>query len=503
MTQMQEMQGEISSDELLALAHTSPSGLAWVANLQKPDPTKPKQNPSRWIHAKHVDYLDELLIKLHARELQADGYVGLIVEEPPRHGKSELATHYDSVYYLGAHPDHRIILASYAADFASDWGAKCRDTFEAWAPELYGLDTRRDRRAADRWDIKGHRGGMITAGAGGAITGRGADYLKADDLIKNYAEAQSQTIRDNVWGWWQSTFRTRLEPGGVILVIGTRWHEDDIIGRLLAAQGDSHLGKLHPLYDPAADKFLRVRLPALAELPDEDFPEPDPLGREEGEPLFKERFDVPALLQLQATVGPVQWAALFQQRPAPAEGGLFKEENFDIVPHPGGKFKRVVRRWDLAGSDPQPGIDPDWSVGLLLGLHEDGLYYVLDVVRFRDENVEPHLKRVRNSDGRRIRVRIEQEPGSQGKLYIRSLGRRMFAGYNFRGIPSSGSKMLRADTVAAASERREIKVVRAAWNREFIREITKFPYGSHDDQVDALSGAHQDLTLRSGGVKTW
>lgn len=501
----QETKHALSSEELQILAHTSPSGLAFVTNLKRSP--EPGEYPSRWIHARHVALLDEYLVKLHSRALRTAGYVGMIVEEPPRHGKSELATHYDSVYYLGAHPDDKVILATYAAEFGQEWGRKCRGTFEEWAPSLYGLEVSRDSRAADRWDIAGHKGGMITAGAGGPITGRGANYLKADDLIKNYAEAQSETLRNNVWNWWTSTFRTRLEPGGIILVIGTRWHEDDIIGRLLRQQGDGPQGLLDPLYGQATDKFLRIRLPAVAEEPDEEFPDPDPIGRKPGEVLFPERWPLEELAPHMENE--LTWAALFQQRPTPTEGYLFHEEWFEIVPHPGGKFKRIVRWWDMAATDEKKGEDPDWTVGLLLGEHENGLYYVLDVVRFRASPglVEARMRRQSVADKKSypsIRFRVEREPGAQGKLYARVLSKTVFRGLPFRAIPSSGSKTLRADTVAGAAEREEVKLVRAPWNKEFLREVKRFPFGSKDDQVDALSGSYTAITSRSGqAITSW
>jgi predicted phage terminase large subunit-like protein len=346
---------------------------------------------------------------------------------------------------------------------------------------------------------------MFSVGAGGPITGRGADYLKADDLIKGYQEAQSETLRENTWQWWTSVFRTRLMPGGIILVIGTRWHEDDIIGRLLAAQGDSPEGMKHRLYSPDADRFLRIRLPALAEEPDEDFPEPDPLGREPGEPLFPEMWPIELLKPHMANQ--TTWAALYQQRPTPKEGGLFHEDWFEIVSHPGGKFKKLIRRWDLAATEPKKGTDPDYTVGVLLGEHENGLTYILDVERFRGtpHTVESTLKRVRDTDGRRVRIRYEEEPGSAGKMTTYNLARRIYRGYPFRGVRSTGDKWLRAEVYAGALERGEIKLVRGAWNKEFIREHTRFTRRAlHDDQVDASAGGYSDLVGKgTGKVVTW
>lgn len=453
-----------------------------------------------------MDYLDNILVDLYAGVYADLGYIGVIVEEPPRHGKSELCSHYNPAWYLGTKPDDRVILVSYEATFAASWGRKARDTLVEHGEDVFGIEINRRSSAADRWDILGQRGGMYTAGILGGITGKGANVLVIDDVVKNAQEANSEIIRERHWSEYKQTFRTRLEPGGVIFVIGTRWHEDDLIGRLLAVQGDSREGENHPLFDPDGDRFLRVRLPAICEEPDEDFPDDDPLGREVGEELFPERWPKRLLKPLMNTT---TWPSLYQQRPAPKEGALFNPANFEIVPPPGGKFKKIVRRWDLAATEEKPNEDPDYTVGLLLAEHANGLYYVLDVVRGRwnPDGVETTLRDVRISDrkkyGMGVKFRVEREPGSAGKLYARHLAKKIFRGTNFRAIPSTGSKMLRADTVAAASERKEIKLVKGPWVKEFLHEARHFPYGTHDDIIDALSGAYEDLQVRAGKVATW
>lgn len=454
-----------------------------------------------------MDHLDNILVDLYAGVYRELGYVGVIVEEPPRHGKSELCSHYNPAWYLGTRPDDRVILVSYEATFASSWGRKARDTLDEYGRDVFGVELNKRSWAADRWDIKGFKGGMYTAGILGGITGKGANVLILDDVVKNQTEANSEIIRQRHWDEYKSTFRTRLEPDGVIFVIGTRWHEDDLIGRLIAAQGGSRERENHPLFEEDGDRYLRVRLPAIAEEPSEEFPEEDPLGREVGEELFPQRWPK---RKLKAMMGSPTWDSLYQQRPAPKEGALFNPTNFELVPHPGGRWKKIVRRWDLAATEEKPNEDPDYTVGLLLAQHPNGLYYVLDIVRgrFSPDDVEKTLKITRADDRRKFRSQIkftvEREPGSQGKLYARHLARTIFRGCNFRAIPSTGSKMLRADTVAAASERQEIKIVKGCQNfKELLHEARHFPFGKHDDVVDALSGAYEDLTMRGGRVSSW
>lgn len=457
---------------------------------------------SLWSHPRHVAYLDNILVQLVAGDLRRLGYVGVIIEEPPRHGKSELTSHYNPAWYLGTFPDKRVMLASYQDTFASSWGAKARDTLDLLGPDIFGCRVNPRRSAADWWDIAGHKGGMVTAGVGGQFTGRGADLLIADDLIKNYADAQSETLRNRTWDWWRSTARTRLEPGGVICVIGTRWHEDDIIGRLLAAMGASPEGENHELYDEHADKYLRIRLPMLAEGPD-DIPEdevyvPDPLGREPGEALWPERYDEVEARNLRATAREIIWAAMYQQRPAPVEGAMFQRDWFEVVPPPTCKMK-VVRRWDLAGTEEGEADDPDWTAGVKVGLGDDGVFYVLDVQRFRETpgGNEKKVLQTAQKDSKRVKIRMEQEPGQSGKHQIMHYRRRVLRGFLFRGVRSTGDKVLRAETAAAFAESGDIKVVRGPWNKEFLRELTRFPNGAHDDQVDAFAGAIDDLTARA------
>lgn len=452
------------------------------------------ENPSRWIHAPHVAYVDRILVELTAGEYVKQGFIGVIIEEPPRHGKSELCSHYFPAWYLGARPDNRVMLASYEADFAATWGRKVRDTTEEYGQQYFGIKVSKRTSAADMWNLAPpHKGGMYTAGVGGALTGKGAQLLIIDDPVKNSADAASETLREKQWVWYKSTFRTRLEPGGFIVIIGTRWHEDDLIGRVVREQEESDPG------DPEVDRFIRVHLPAIAEEPDEDFPEEDPLGRRVGEALFPERFPVHKLRPLMSNA--YTWSSLYQQRPAPAEGGLFEKDWFQEeakIPH-GVKIKRWVRRWDPASTDPKAGEDPDYAVGLLMGLGDDDRIYVADMVRVRESpgKLNQTFARTAKKDGRNVRIRMEQEPGSQGKIAIWHLARGPFRGYAFRGVRSTGDKVLRADTVSDAVERGDVVILKGKWNRAFYKEVTKFPNAAHDDIVDALSGGYEDLVKRN------
>ena len=185
----------------------------------------------RWMPARHLAYLDRAITE--SIDQAAKGELeGLVVSMPPQHGKSELCSKYLPAWYLGRYPDRRVILTSYEADFAATWGRKARDLLEHWG-HLFGVRVHRRSGAANRWDLDGRDGGMTAAGVGGPITGKGAHLLIVDDPIKNDEEARSNTFREKQWEWWQSVATTRRRPGALIIVIQTRWHRDDLTGRIL------------------------------------------------------------------------------------------------------------------------------------------------------------------------------------------------------------------------------------------------------------------------------
>ena len=387
---------------------------------------------------------------------------------PPRHGKSQFASHFFPTWYLGNFPDRRVILASYEAGFAASWGRKVRNSLRQAAERgIFNINLAADSQAAAEWGIEDHEGGMVTAGVGGAITGRGGDLIIIDDPVKNSEEAMSATLRDRAWDWYRSTLYTRLEPEAALIVIQTRWHEDDLSGRILSS------------VDEDADPWEVISLPAFAE-------DDDPLGRQPGEALWPRRYPVHALNVTRRQLGEHWFGSLYQQRPIPRDGGFFRRTWFEIVPAPPLQVHCRIRFWDKAAT-----VDGgDWTVGVLMSRTSEGVFFVEDVVRLRGSSgtVEEAVLRTAEADGRLVRIGMEQEPGSSGKDVIDHY-RRQLVNYTFRGYPASGSKQLRADPLATQAEGGRVRLVKGPWNDAFIEEFAVFDKGQHDDQVDAASGA--------------
>lgn len=226
----------------------------------------------------------------------------IILSMPPRHGKSELISRRTPEWFLANWPHKKVIICGYGQKFATDWGRRIRNDLDRNAAE-FGFTLAEDSQAKDRWHTsKG--GGVLTAGVGSGITGFGGHLMILDDPIKDDREAYSLTYREDLWKWWQQTARTRLEPGGVIIVVMTRWHSDDIVGRLLSGK---------PEYgDPS--RWREIRFPAICE------DDVDILGRKKGQALWAMRYDEKELEGLKNAVGDEAFASLYQQTPSNVTG---------------------------------------------------------------------------------------------------------------------------------------------------------------------------------------
>lgn len=415
-------------------------------------------NPAYQPAGHHID----IAAKLEA--VERDEIDRLMIFMPPRHGKSELASRKFPARYLGKHPSRQIIAASYNSDLATDFG---RDVRNLMASPEYGeifpdVGLRIDSKAADRMNTN-HGGVYIAAGVGTATTGRGAHLGIIDDPFKDRQDADSEKQRETVWNWYRSTFFTRLMPGGAIVLIQTRWHEDDLAGRLLELEGKVEDG----------GQWTVLELPAI----------------KDNKALWPEWYPLPALERIKNTIGPREWSALYQQRPQPDEGGFFQRDWLpswkDKPPH-----LHIYGTSDYAVTDG----DGDYTVHRVWGVDPQGTIYRLDGWRGQtsaDVWIDQKLDLIAKWKpfawfGEAGVIQKAVEP----MLTRRMRERRVFC--RMEWLSSIHDKPTRCRGFQA----------RAAMGKVFlepgadITEFLHFPAGKHDDEVDVagmLGRALDDL----------
>ena len=266
----------------------------------------------RYKNARHIQFLTDKAQQF-VEDVKSGKSPRLFISMPPRHSKSETMTKKYPAWVIGNNPDFEIIIASYSMDLARDFGKIARDTYREHSKSGTGIFNTvidRDKSAGDNWGILEHRGAVVSTGVGGSATGKGAHIAIIDDPFKNREDANSRLQRDKVWAWYQSTIRTRLAPGGGIIIIQTRWHEDDLVGRIVKEMENG-----------TGETFESIVLPAIAE-------ENDILGRKVGEPLWEERYGISELENIKKAIGSREFSALYQQKPQIEDGGLFKRQYF-------------------------------------------------------------------------------------------------------------------------------------------------------------------------------
>ena len=384
---------------------------------------------------------------------------------PPRHGKSELISRYLPAWFVGTFPDRKVILVTSEADFAADWGRQARAALEENAG-LFGVAIDQESRAANRWNIKGREGGMRTAGVGGPITGKGADLLIVDDTIKNAEEAVSETYRDKNWDWWQTTAYTRLEPEGAAIVVHSRWHTDDLIGRILKE---------------SKEQWRVINLPALAE-------ENDPLGRQPGEALWPERFPKAALENIRDNQALYWWSALYQQRPT----------KHGTIEWPGEYFDDGIwfDEWPLAPLLKVVALDPskgktersDYSAVVMVGEDLDGTLWVeADIERRPVGQIvasAAEICRDFQPEGFGLEINSWQDLLAQPFLErFRELG---LVHLPIECIHNRVAKEVRIRRLDALLRARRMRFRTTRGTRLLVSQLKEFPLAVHDDGPDAL-----------------
>jgi len=467
----------LSPEQYAAIVASTEAALT----LRTPADFAARLSRGQWLPYRHLVETSNAIVGM----VERDECDCLIVEEPVRHGKTELCSRWTPAWFVTKHRK-RVLLASYEADFASTHGRRAREIVAEYGPR-FGVQIDQTSRASHRWDLIGEDGGMGTAGAGGPIIGKGGHLMIVDDPIKNVEEAQSPVMRDHLWDWWQSVFLTRREPGGKVIVIMSRWHEDDLIARLVKAE--------------TGMRIKRLRMPAVAE-------DEDSLGRAPGRALCPERFDEVALAGIRTDVGPTAWAAMYQQRPIPVGGGMFRKTSFrywtaqtkddDTYYTLGDHVVDDRECWRFATMDPAFShskrsdytVCAVWAVAPL----DPHALLLLDLKRVRVEHAE-HAPLVQSmwDQWQPAWVGIEKQMAT---LSLFDAVQRK--GVVVRWLQPDKNKIARAETAVAIVDAGRVYLPRnAPWLPEFLDEVVSFPVAAHDDQVDVMAYAATELAKRT------
>lgn len=436
-----------------------------------------------WVHADICQRLEKF-----AEAIEQKKSPRLMIFMPPRHGKSEIGSKTFPGWYLGRNPKHEVIACSYSGDLAKDFSRKVRDMMELEKfQSVFATRLSKDSKSVERWNTS-LGGGFVAAGVQGPITGRGAHLGIIDDPVKDREEAESETTRQKIKDWYSSTFYTRLAPGGGVLVIQTRWHEDDLSGWLLevmkAAEAEAAATGEWPV---DADRWEVVRYPAIATC-DEPF-------RNQGEALHESRYPLAALQKIKRAMMPRDWEALYQQNPVSQDGDYFTKgmiRYYDTTP-PIGEM-RIYAAGDLAIGQTEAN---DYTVFGVIGIDRQQNMYLLDLHRGRwnamgiiDKMFEIHRRWEPEIFGLETgHIDMTLEPFLLKRMEETGV-RIAYEKLRTRGK----DKQTRARPIQGRMEQGKVFFPRGAvWTEALITELLSFPMGKHDDQVDCMAWLGQML----------
>lgn len=417
--------------------------------------------------AKYInpDFDDPAHIKAIAKkltELESGKTRRLIINMPPRHGKSELCSKIFPIWYLGRNPKREIIVTSYSATRAEDLTRWQRNTCEDERYRVIFPNCIIDQtsRAKDQWNTVAG-GQVIGAGIAGPITGRGADLAIIDDPVKSYEEAVSETIQDSIWDWYRSTLFTRLHPGAQVLIVMTRWVTNDLAGRLIAEQGLRQYGGVWDV----------LKLPALDAA---------------GEALWPERYSKDMLYEIRASIGEKLFSALYQQEPVDIIERLFENPRFEEPP----QAIKVIGYLDPAfgGSD--------FSAFTAGGIAGDDVIYVTCGELWRSQIDETYT-----------RVEALCKKLNVGTLYVESnqAQKAVVSEFRRRGI------LVREINHIANKHLRIVNAVKINWDnirfskgvsQEYVKQLLGYSeLAKHDDAADSLAGFIEALGFGGGKIE--
>ena len=447
-----------------------------VGNDDETEIFKPVELTMAAHHRLTLSILDRISSTPHGR---------LMLFMPPGSAKSTYASVVFPSAYLGRESERRLILASYGDDLARKMGRRTRSIIKQQRyNHIYGHGLTAESAAAQEFALT-NGSEYMACGIMSGITGNRAHGIIIDDPTKGREQAESKTIRDKTWDAYSDDLKTRLIPGGWICIIQTRWHEDDLSGRILPESWKGESGKI---LCRDGNEWEVICLQARCEV------EGDPLGRKIGDYLWPEWFDRKHWAQFESSAR--TWSALYQQLPTPLDGEFFKPRNIQIIDAiPAGRIT-WVRGWDLASVEG----GGDWTTGVKIGRMEDGRFVVADVARaqYSPDMRDALIKATASQDGRECKQDIPQDPGQAGKTQIVAMGK-LLVGYPMVFGVESGDKIVRAEPFAAQVNTGNVLLLRGEWNSTYIEELRGFPNAKYDDQVDGSSRAFARLlTARRG-----
>jgi predicted phage terminase large subunit-like protein len=464
------------------------------------------------VEARHLRLLASKLEQV-AEYVLSNGQRGiprLMVFMPPRYWKSNTCSQKFPAWLLGRDPEKRIILASYGADLATEHSGKVRDLIAGERyKNLFGerssqetpVEIAEDHHSAAAWALENHSGGMISAGVGGAIVGKGGHLLVLDDPFKNREEAESEAQRNRVKKWYRSSFYTRQEDGAAIIIILTRWDQDDIAGALLAdAVGNEDADQWEVIFLPSEissevqypttemeykENLLRgLYLPMNADI----------LGRQPGEALWPEKHSIEQLHAIRANIGDFEYSSQYLQMPRLAVGEFFDDQDFRVVEKaPDG----LEWYWycDLALGTSETS---DFNAAIGVGMDAAGNLYLRDLLKERElSTFMAEASLIMRTRERNSHWGVE-DVAFQALVFQAFMRDQSLVNVDIRPIRPVGDKVLRARAWRQRAKNGHLFLVRGPWNQAFIREAASFPKGRHDDAVDAVSGAVQMMEELAG-----
>ena len=471
------------------------SGQDLLREVKKKKTTKTKDRVILWKFIKKV-FPQYKFYKFHATVIEQlqrviDGKCDrIILQVPPRHGKSLLASQLLPAAYLLAHPDRFVGISSYSAELAEGFSRKAREYFK----DAGGL-LNESSKAVNAWGTEGG-GGLWAAGVGGAVTGRSGHLLIIDDPVKNREDAESERMMEKLNDWYTSTLYTRLEPHvGAIVVIQTRWSENDMIGQLLENE--------HNVSEKGRENWTIVDLPAIYE-DENDRPKlpahcptiPD-WRTKPGEALCPQRYDKDALERIREAVGSRDFASLYQQRPAPEGGNMFSPDWWQFygwdtdLP----EFQRIMLSVDCTFTNAK---HSDYVVGAVVG-QAGNRYYLLDLVREKLDVVGT-MAMIARLYKRHALSGTLIELAASGYAVYQMMSKKV---PGLIGINPDKSKEARASGIVPIVEAGNVYLpASAAWLDAFLNEFALFPASKNDDMVDALTMAINYCSQRSAPQMT-